>query len=333
MKTTVLARFPQENKVPLINGWDFELSNYQWAWNYGELLTASIETSNICNLACEYCFREEQKIVSKKRLPNELSLDESLKLIDDLAHLGVQTINIAGAGEPLMDNHLIPMLKKIAQYDITPLVATNGSLIDDKWVDLFEKTNSSVMVKVNSFNEEKQNYLVHRRNYAKRRDEGLRKLIEAGFNKPNENYQTKLSINALVSKETINEIPQIFNYCRENNIMPCMETFIPAGKTANKTTNRVEKDEFYKVADKLRLEDKERGIEYIRLWPYLGGVPCTQQGKASIFVNIKGEIYDCPAGTKPYGDIKSTTIKKAFQQIKQQEKNYCLGCPVRDKYN
>lgn len=317
-------------KLPLIKGWDLSSEEFEIAWKKGVLLTASIETSNICNLACDYCFREENPIVSKKRLPNELLLEDSLSIIDDLAKLGVKTINIAGAGEPLLDPNLPIMLERIFSYGITSLVATNGSKINDYWINCFIKTGTSVMIKVNSFNEQKQNQLVNRINYAKKRDRGLKKLIEAGFNKATGEYQTRLSINALVSKDTINEIPEIFNYCRENNIMPCMGSFIPAGKTATRTDNEVSRKDFLVLADKIRIQDKERGIEYMRLWPYLGGVPCTQQGKASIFVNILGGIYDCPAGTVEYGDLKKITIEDAFNKIKAEQTNYCLGCLARD---
>ena len=317
-------------KLPLIKGWDLSSEEFEIAWKKGALLTASIETSNICNLACDYCFREENPIVSKKRLPNELLLEDSLSIIDDLAKLGVKTINIAGAGEPLLDPNLPIMLERIFSYGITSLVATNGSKINDYWINCFIKTGTSVMIKVNSFNEQKQNQLVNRINYAKKRDRGLKKLIEAGFNKATGEYQTRLSINALVSKDTINEVPEIFNYCRENNIMPCMGSFIPAGKTATRTDNEVSRKDFLVLADKIRIQDKERGIEYMRLWPYLGGVPCTQQGKASIFVNILGGIYDCPAGTVEYGDLKTITIEDAFNKIKAEQTNYCLGCLARD---
>ncbi len=317
-------------KLPLIKGWDLSSEEFEIAWKKGALLTASIETSNICNLACDYCFREENPIVSKKRLPNELLLEDSLSIIDDLAKLGVKTINIAGAGEPLLDPNLPIMLERIFSYGITSLVATNGSKINDYWINCFIKTGTSVMIKVNSFNEQKQNQLVNRINYAKKRDRGLKKLIEAEFNKATGEYQTRLSINALVSKDTINEVPEIFNYCRENNIMPCMGSFIPAGKTATRTDNEVSRKDFLVLADKIRIQDKERGIEYIRLWPYLGGVPCTQQGKASIFVNILGGIYDCPAGTVEYGDLKKITIEDAFNKIKAEQTNYCLGCLARD---
>lgn len=338
MKIEVNTTFEEnENKkVPLIAGWDYDYQVYQWAWKYGELVSASIETSNVCNLDCAYCFREENKTKSPNKPflgespKKELRLDELLELINSLDKLGVKTINIAGAGEPLMDKNLIPMLELMARKSITPLVATNGSLINKDWIDIFSKTNTSIMIKVNSFNNQKQDQMVNRKNYAIKRDSGLIKLMMAGFNKPSQNHQTRLSINSVVTKETINEIPQIFNFCRDYNIMPCMETYIPAGKTKEWTENEVSKNEFLMLADKLRLEDKKRGIEYMRLWPYLGGVPCTQEGKASIFINIYGDIYDCPAAIKNYGNLKETSVKKAFKKIKSEETNYCLGCPARD---
>ena len=80
--------------VVLLRGWDFKPSDYQEAWKNGRLLTAQIETSNLCDLACEYCFREELGAKSKKRLPGEISVEDTKQAIDDLIDLGSKTINI-----------------------------------------------------------------------------------------------------------------------------------------------------------------------------------------------------------------------------------------------
>ena len=37
-----------------------------------------------------------------------------------------------------------------------------------------------------------------------------------------------------------------------------------------------------------------------------------------------------PAGTIKYGDLKTTSIENAFNKIKAEQTNYCLGCLVRD---
>ncbi|MDA3836510.1 MAG: radical SAM protein [Nanoarchaeota archaeon] len=319
-------------KPILINGWHFEQEEYYKSWSEGILLTASIETSNICNLACSYCFREEKNVVSKKRLNNELTLEESLKLIDDLAQLGVRCINIAGAGEPLLDPHLPAMLERIFSYNIIPLIATNGSCINDFWINKFKETGASVMIKVNSFDSRKQDLMVNRKNYSKIRDMALNKLISAGFNKLEEGVVTRLSINSLVSRETIYEIPEIFEFCRNNNIMPCMETFIPAGKTRDWSENEVGKMEFLDLARSIKMRDISRNIFYDRLWPYLGGVPCTQNGKSSMFIDIRGDVFDCPAGRRKYGNIRDSSIEEIFGKVKASETNYCFGCPIRDSF-
>lgn len=320
---------------PLVKGWDFTPAAYHRAWKEGSILTASMETGPGCDLDCYQCFKKDLVLQTmptpepEKRL---ITTAERLQIIDTLAAKNVQTINVAGAGEPtIYKKDLTMMLERMAFHGITPLVATHAGFINDYWIDLFNKTGTSVMVKFNSFNPTKQDLLVNSPGYAARRDRGIKQLLKAGFNLPGEGYQTRLSFNAYVDKNTITDIPEIFTYCREHNIMPCMEAYIPDGRTAESNGLEVSKEEFIALAERFREEDKRRGIMYSRVWPYLGGVPCTQQGKASVFVDTHGDIYDCPARATSYGTIDEPGIEKAFEHIKQHETNYCLGCPARDK--
>jgi len=318
----------------LLKGWGFTPQEIENAWNCGKLLNASIETSNICDLNCEYCFRQETDQITKKRLPGEISLEQTYKIIDDVTELGAKSIYIIGAGEPLLDDNLKNILKYIAEKNIIPIISTNGSQINEKWIRVFQKYNVSIVIKLNSFNSAFQDELANRKGYAKKRDKGLSLLLKAGFNKPikDKDYQTRLAINSIVCQKNKKEILDIFKYCRDNNIMPIMSTFIPAGKTEHCTDLEISLKEFLELSKKTRKLDKKYGINYKRLLPYLGGVPCSQNGKASIYITILGDIYECPGQQHDYGNINSTSVKKVFNKIKEDEANFDFGCPPRITY-
>ena len=88
-----------------IAGWTFSEQEIHQAINEYRLLNPSIDLSNLCNLNCPYCFTEGKNSERKLRLPNELSIDDTISILGDFASSGAKTINIVGAGEPTIDPH------------------------------------------------------------------------------------------------------------------------------------------------------------------------------------------------------------------------------------
>ncbi|MCX6832630.1 MAG: radical SAM protein [candidate division Zixibacteria bacterium] len=90
------------------------------------------ETTFACNMRCLHCGTS----AGKKR-PDELTTDEALKLIDELAELGTDNITLSG-GEPLLRNDWLTLAKRIKARGMRPLMVTNGLAITEKIVDDFE---------------------------------------------------------------------------------------------------------------------------------------------------------------------------------------------------
>lgn len=319
--------------IPLIRGWDFEPNEYAEVCKRGRLLTAQIENTNICNCDCEYCFRGGSPLDRETRFRDEISREQLLESINEMSGLGAKTINIIGAGEPLMDEGLEGLLAHISNLGIIPVIATNGSMISPDIVKAFEQYQTSVIIKLNTLNPELQNKLVRRNWFAEKRDYGIKLLLEAGFNQPHKNYRTRLGINSIVFQENKGEILDILRFCRDNNLMPVMSTFIPAGRTKEKTDQEVSINEFIDIAKKAqKLDADEYGIRYDRLLPYLGGVPCTQCGKSSIYLTISGDIFDCPGQLHYYGNISEISITEAFNKNRCVNNNPDFSCPPRLDY-
>jgi len=319
-------------KVVLMRGWDFKKSDYEKAIKNKKILTASIENTNYCNLDCKYCFRGGM-LPGAERKSREIARNELLQAIDELHSLGTKAIYIVGAGEPLMDENISGLLEYINGKGISPIVATNGSLITPELVKIFDKTNTSVCLKLNTFNSELQDNLVQRKGYSKKRDNALKLLMDAGFNKPGKNYQTRLAINSIVFKDNFEEIPKILDFCRKNNIQPVMSTFMPVGRTKIKTEQEVSLKDFLKLSKEIQKSDSEKyGLNYPELLPYLGGVPCSQCGKASLFISITGDIFDCPGQLNKYGNIRGGSVAEAFEKVKASAGNPDFVCTVREEY-
>lgn len=82
-------------------------------------------TTRTCNLNCRHCYTDSRN----QRYGGELSTEEGVDLIDDLASFGVPSILFSG-GEPLMRRDIFHLIEHAASKDLRPVLSTNGTLID-----------------------------------------------------------------------------------------------------------------------------------------------------------------------------------------------------------
>ena len=75
-----------------------------------------------CNLGCRHCYQDSQP----QQPSDELTLDEKLDLLDQMAEQYVPMIAFAG-GEPTISRHLAPVLRRCKQHGMHTSVATNGT--------------------------------------------------------------------------------------------------------------------------------------------------------------------------------------------------------------
>lgn len=106
-------RTPQRFVYPLFAVWNF---------------------TNSCNLRCRHCYQS-----AGRKDNDELTLEEKLRLIDELGRNYLPMIAFAG-GEPLMSPDLIPVLERCAEWNIHTSLATNGSLITPQLAERLAKT-------------------------------------------------------------------------------------------------------------------------------------------------------------------------------------------------
>jgi radical SAM protein with 4Fe4S-binding SPASM domain len=96
-------KLPQQFSAPLFAVWNF---------------------TNKCNMRCQHCYQD----AGGKGLANELTHEERLALVDELAREYMAMISFAG-GEPLIDPDVWPVLERCHHHGIHTSLATNGSLI------------------------------------------------------------------------------------------------------------------------------------------------------------------------------------------------------------
>jgi AdoMet-dependent heme synthase len=85
------------------------------------------ETTEACNLACIHCRRLCDSVGAD---PEQMSTDEAVRMIDQIAEAGCAILVFSG-GEPLMRPDLFELLEHARDRRLMPAVASNGTLIND----------------------------------------------------------------------------------------------------------------------------------------------------------------------------------------------------------
>jgi len=81
--------------------------------------------TNMCNFRCKHCYQR-----ADRPLPDELSLEEKIMLVDQLDKAGVAAVALSG-GEPTIHPHFLRIVREIASRGMYVAVATNGWVFAD----------------------------------------------------------------------------------------------------------------------------------------------------------------------------------------------------------
>ena len=324
-----MTAVPINEKIPVLKGLNLTNESLKKAEAENKMLLIDIETSNKCNLNCQYCFMDVYG--TKEALEKELPLSKRLELIRQAKELGCETIKITGAGEPFADKDLWPMIEYANQLGMWVMIFTNGALIDKEMAKKLYKMDVSLILKCNSLDEGKEDFMVGRKGYAKKRNAAIQYLIEEGFNKTN---PTRFGRDLVITNQNKSEVYDALRWCRKNNIFPLFRPLMPIGAARNLTDWMMSKEETKSMYEKAReIDDKEFGLKYKLSLPYMGGVWCRQLHYA-IYVNILGEAYACTGSKKLFGDFKKQKLKDIWnsEEARKVRATPYESCPLRESY-
>ncbi len=121
--------------------------------NYGtcepKIRFSWVKVTNRCNLSCIHCFEEASPECS-----GEMNLTDFKYVIHELVRNNVKAIQIFG-GEPLiLGEKLEEMLEYSRKYFVQYEIFTNGTLINQKWIEIFKQYDPLIRLSLHSFNRE-----------------------------------------------------------------------------------------------------------------------------------------------------------------------------------
>ncbi|HID95326.1 MAG TPA: radical SAM protein [Candidatus Latescibacteria bacterium] len=132
--------------------------------------------TNACNLRCKHCYQN-----AWKRLPDELSLEERLDVIDQLDRMNLPLLAFSG-GEPLVDREIWRIIEYARSKGIWLSLATNGTLITEEVARRLKEAGINyVEVSVDSAEGAKHDSFRGVPGYWRKTIQGIRNCVKAGL--------------------------------------------------------------------------------------------------------------------------------------------------------
>ena len=150
-----------------------------------------------CNLNCKYCFREKTK-------RNTFHFASAVDLLDAISRVDtIDACTITG-GEPLLYRNMESLLDYISTISSTICLLTNGTLVDSRYISLFEKYQVQLHVTLDSIS---TNY--HEEN------RGKQQLIINNIKKLSGNPKVHGSLYMVLSHQNYGELRRIQQFALE----------------------------------------------------------------------------------------------------------------------
>ncbi|MBL7045191.1 MAG: radical SAM protein [Parcubacteria group bacterium] len=250
----------------------------------GKLLTLWVEIPPHCHLNCGFCFNNGGNQVIG---PNALTKLDYSNILQEFANMGGKTLAIPGNGEPLYKKNLrvtLHILDYAKELGIRTTLFTTGDLVDVKIASRLYETGVSLMVKFNSFHASVQDQLVGNSRYTERRKKALKIISDIGFMQRLNGFTRIGFVTSILPENTV-EIPQIWQYCLENNIAPDIDLILPLGRSDGNS-------EFLVAADTVNQISSSLTGNNMCSPTYLGEKGC-QRPQYGLYMDYTGSIYPC----------------------------------------
>ncbi|MGQ9524296.1 MAG: radical SAM protein [Armatimonadota bacterium] len=204
-----------------------------------------------CNLRCLHCYSDSRD----QDYPGELSTEEGMRLIDDLAAFGVPTLLFSG-GEPLMRPDVFELAAYAREKGLRCVLSTNGTLIDEATAQKIKEAGFAyVGVSIDGL-EDTHDRVRGERGAFRRTLSGIRNCRDIGI---------RVGLRFTVHKLNVNELPAIFDLMEQERIPRCCIYHLAyAGRGDRIRRSDLTPQETRQVVDAIfdRAEDfHRRGIE------------------------------------------------------------------------
>jgi radical SAM protein with 4Fe4S-binding SPASM domain len=277
------------------------------------LLTMEIEFSLRCNFNCPYCYVPKEDSFSE-----ELTLEEIRDVITQAQAMGAQKIIILG-GEPTIYPHLKTLIEFARSKGLQVEIFTNGTGLDEELTTFLFANKVRVVLKMNTFDPELQDRLSGKKGAYSVIHSAFEALRNAGY----PDNGAFLAVSTVICAPNINELPRLWRWLRDQNIVPYFEMITPQANALNNQWLYVEPARVHRLFKDLAEIDRQR---YDCRWdpqPPLVGNRCLRH-LFSCLVTSKGVVTPCVGINVSLGNIRKHKLKDIIMrsQLINDLKNY-----------
>ncbi len=166
-----------------------------------------------CNLSCKHCY-----IDAASAAPGELSTDEALKVLDEIAAVNSETLLILTGGEPLLRPDLDRLVSRAAALGMMVVLGTNGTMITvERARRLADSGLSAVGISVDSLVASRHDDFRGQAGAWRAAVQGIDCARAAGLD---------VQIQTTLTRDTVAELPQIISFARDAGARALMAFFL-----------------------------------------------------------------------------------------------------------
>ena len=230
---------PQELPAPFLVVWNF---------------------TNMCNLRCKHCYQR-----ADRPLPDELTLEEKLKVVAQLDRAGLAAIAFSG-GEPLIHPHFMRVAGEAARRGMYVAVATNGIALSNR--SFAERVKALgvryVEVSIDSADPDKHDWFRGMKGAWNLSIKGLRNAVELGFS---------TAMATTLTRMNVDEMDDILDLAEEIGVQRVIFfNFVPVGRGKDIVEMDLDPAERERAMRKMFEEYRRRKILVVSTAPYYGRV-------------------------------------------------------------
>jgi MoaA/NifB/PqqE/SkfB family radical SAM enzyme len=223
--------------------------------------------TNLCNLHCKHCYQD----ASLDRLVKELTREEALKAVDEMADSGLAFVAMSG-GEPLIRRDFFNVADRITDHEMGIAVATNATLLNEETAKRLKKYyNIYLQISLDGLKDTHNNF---------RGADCFDKVIQGIKNAKKEDIGVGISM--AVTKLNINDVPHVIDLVEDLGVDIFMHyNFIPVGRGHNIVNMDLTPYERERLLNEIYEEGKIRRIKLLSTAPQFARV-CADYGEISL---------------------------------------------------
>ena len=303
--------------------------------NNGKLQTMWLEIPGYCNLFCSYCYACGGSVLKKENL---LSWQQYESILNQAKQLGVDSIGIPGAGEPLLGKNLeltMKIIRRCEELGIYVTLFTTGEFITEQLAEQLYELPVEIMLKGNTLDTEKQDKFISdpargliRKGYGAKRNATIQLLMRNGFNNEAQCMEKfgRKSRMALVTSimlgedgtlDNLNDVVEILRYCRINNIIFDCDSLLERGRGTSCQLCASDQVLKNKLLELQEIDAKEFGNVWELSQSYVGTV-CDRY-MHHLYVSQYGEVRPCiGAMDLVLGNMHNVSLEAAWNSSEMQ---------------